>query len=151
MHVLLSVLWDKDSFFPAHSILWLLLVWRRKEPWHQQPLYWTSSPDIFRSSTWNINMINIAPYWLSGLWEAGGRLWLTWLSVWITHRLNHRACRTASRQPSAAGRSCHGTQPLKIAPRGESLATSLASHWQAALMLCHCPEDMSAYSPRNIT
>ena len=37
--------------YPAKSISWLLMTWRRKEPGHHQPLYWPSS----NSSTGRVN------------------------------------------------------------------------------------------------
>ena len=32
---------------PTKSIPWLLMSWRRKEPGHQQPWYWSYCPPIF--------------------------------------------------------------------------------------------------------
>ena len=34
--------------YPTESIPWLLMTWLHKEPGHQQPWYWPSSPKWFR-------------------------------------------------------------------------------------------------------
>ena len=42
----IKILPAKDVY-PTKSLPWLLMTWRYKEPGHQQPCYWRSSPRIF--------------------------------------------------------------------------------------------------------
>ena len=46
----------QEFVWPQWSIPWLMKLWWRREPWHQQQKYWPSSPGIFRSQhhrSWN--------------------------------------------------------------------------------------------------
>ena len=49
------------------SIPWLLMLWWRKEPEHQQPWYWPSSPRIFQGQHQKGYVDNTFIIWHNGL------------------------------------------------------------------------------------
>ena len=40
--------WRQGTIYIKQSIPWLLMSWRHKEPGHQKPWYWPSSPEILQ-------------------------------------------------------------------------------------------------------
>ena len=45
-----SISWSQTiwTIYIVHSIPWLLMAWRHKEPGHQKPWYWLSYPGTFQ-------------------------------------------------------------------------------------------------------
>ena len=64
----------KQEYWATLYASWLLMIWRCKEPGHQQPLYWPRSPRISSLSPERSNVFRKIMRWSSVKWLSG---WLT--------------------------------------------------------------------------